>query len=68
MEPGKIKCRLLRSIRVQFAHRNNIEYIPAECYHVGDCKGTCPACDAELKYLEDCAQVKSKKGENIIYR
>ena len=67
MEPGKIKCKLLRCIRVQFAQINNIEYTPIECHHVGDCKGTCPACDAELKYLEKCAQEKKKRGYSIVY-
>lgn len=68
MEAGKIKCKLLRSIRVQFAHKNNIEYVPTECHHVGDCKGTCPACDAELEHLESCIQEKLAKGETIIYK
>lgn len=67
MEPGKIKCKLLRSIRVQFAQINNIEYTPIECHHVGDCKGTCPACDAELKYLENYAQEIIKHGGSIVY-
>lgn len=67
MEPGKLKCKLLRSIREHFARINNIEYVPAECHHKGDCKGTCPACDAELKYLEDCIQQKMKKGETVVY-
>lgn len=67
MEPGKIKCRLLRSIRIQFAQKNDIDYTPIECHHIGDCNGTCPACDAELKYLENCAQLKMKHGHAIIY-
>ncbi len=68
METGKIKCKLLRSIRVQFAHKNDIEYVPTESHHVGDCKGTCPACDAELEFLENCIKEKQVKGEVIIYR
>lgn len=48
---GKDKCELLKSIRRQVAERYGLEYNPAECEHQGDCAGTCPRCDAELKDL-----------------
>lgn len=67
MEPGKIKCRYLKELRVRFAELNDIEYAPAECYHVGDCRGTCPACDAELRYLEKSLWEKVARGEQIIW-
>ena len=50
---GKVKCRMLRELRIKFAQQNNIEYHPADCHHQGDCKGTCPACDEELKFLNE---------------
>lgn len=50
-EPGKIKCAILREIRVQFAIEHGIPFSPTKCTHKGDCSGTCPACDSELKYL-----------------
>lgn len=67
MEVGKKTCRYLKELRIKFANLNNIDYMPSECYHVGDCKGTCPTCDAELAYLETCITEKQKKGEKIIY-
>jgi heterodisulfide reductase subunit C len=67
MEPGKIKCRYLRGLRIRFAKLNNIEYSPAECYHKGDCRGTCPACDTELKYLEKSLREKVSRGEQIVW-
>lgn len=53
--PGKIKCKYLRKLREEFAKTNGIDYNPAECHHEGDCEGTCPACDAELEYLNNIA-------------
>lgn len=67
MEPGKIKCQYLKGLRIRFAELNNIEYAPAECHHVGDCRGTCPACDAELIYLEKSLREKIARGEQIIW-
>lgn len=64
---GKIKCEILRELRVKFAQQNNIEFHPAECHHQGDCKGTCPACDAELLYLNEMSERLGNKGLNITY-
>lgn len=48
---GKELCKLLKSIRLKMATMYAIPYHPKECTHEGDCPGTCPQCDAELKYL-----------------
>lgn len=48
---GKERCAYLRQIRVQVAKEHNIEYVPAECTHEGDCSGTCPQCEKELREL-----------------
>lgn len=34
------------------ASANDIDYTPAVCTHEGDCAGTCPACERELRYIE----------------
>ena len=52
MNAGKEKCELLRRIRRDVAKRYGLEYNPTECTHEGDCSGTCPVCDAELRDLE----------------
>lgn len=49
---GKDICKQLREIRCQVASANEIDYTPAVCTHEGDCAGTCPACERELRYIE----------------
>ena len=34
------------------ADANGIHYTPAPCRFDGDCSGTCPACEAEVQYIE----------------
>ena len=63
--PGKDKCDQLREIRRKIAKANNIEYEPAECFHTGSCAGTCPACDAEIRYLDEQLEQKRARGETI---
>lgn len=52
MERGKQICKILKDIRRQIADENGIEFITSECSHKGDCAGTCPKCEAEVRYLE----------------
>ncbi len=52
MERGKKKCEILSNIRREIAERQGLQYEPRDCHHEGDCSGTCPACDAELKDLQ----------------
>ena len=52
MNQGKEKCEILRRIRQDVAERYGLQYTPSECKHPGDCSGTCPKCDAELKDLQ----------------
>ena len=49
---GKKICKALKEIRLNIAKTNDIDYIPAECNHKGDCSGTCPQCEKELRYIE----------------
>lgn len=49
---GKQRCKILKEIRRQIAENNDIEYVVSECKHQGDCLGTCPKCEAEVRYLE----------------
>ena len=64
--PGHEKCHQLRGIRNKIAIANDIPYEPTECNHEGPCIGTCPVCDAEVKYLEEELQKKIDRGERII--
>lgn len=50
---GKSKCKILKDIRKKIAQDNEIPYVTSECKYQGDCSGTCPKCEAELRYLEN---------------
>ena len=63
MTKGKSTCKLLKSIRQQIADANGISYRPKECQHKGDCAGTCPACEGEIRYLE--RELKARKGNGF---
>ena len=63
MAKGKSTCKLLKSIRQQIADANGISYQPKECHHKGDCAGTCPACEEEIRYLE--RELKACKGNGF---
>ena len=63
MAKGKSTCKLLKSIRQQIADANGISYRPKECQHKGDCAGTCPACEEEIRYLE--RELKARKGNGF---
>ena len=63
MVKGKSTCKLLKSIRQQIADANGISYRPIECHHKGDCAGTCPACEEEIRYLE--RELKARKGNGF---
>lgn len=62
---GKEKCKALKEIRKQIAEKNDIEYVVSECTYQGECKGTCPKCEAELRYLERELAVKQSLGKAV---
>ena len=63
---GKEKCKALKEIRRQIAENNDIEYIVSECSHKGDCKGTCPKCEAEVRYLERELERRRNLGKTVV--
>ena len=63
MVKGKSTCKLLKDIRQQIADANGISYRPKECHYKGNCVGTCPACEAEIRYLE--RELKARKGNGF---
>lgn len=62
---GKEKCKALKEIRKQIATENDIPYAVSQCTHKGDCKGTCPKCEAEIKYLERELAIKQGLGKAV---
>lgn len=65
MERGKQVCKILKDIRIKIAQENDIEFITSECTHKGDCAGTCPKCEAEVRYLESQLARRRASGRNM---
>ena len=53
MKRGKDICKELKAVRRQIAEENNIVLEIPECTYQGPCKGTCPRCESEVRYLEN---------------
>ena len=62
---GKDKCKMLREIRRRIAEENDIELITSECTHKGTCRGTCPKCEAELRFLERSLARRKSLGKRV---
>ena len=60
---GRKKCRILKGIRMKIAAANGISYAPHKCSHKGDCKGTCPACEREIRYIESELKKRTHLGK-----
>ncbi len=65
MSSGKKICETLKAIRCEVARANDIHYEPAECHHQGNCKGTCPKCEQEVRYIEQQLQLRSRLGKAV---
>lgn len=52
MKKGKRTCEILKDVRRKIAQENDIPLAECECTHEGDCRGTCPYCESEVRYLE----------------
>lgn len=57
---------MLKAVRLEIAKANDIKYEPRECHHEGPCAGTCPACEAEVKYLEQQLQMRRVLGRAVV--
>lgn len=62
---GKEKCRILKEIRAEIAKQNDIEWVTSECKHQGNCKGTCPKCEQEIKQLEEALAKREALGKKV---
>lgn len=62
---GREKCRILKKIREKIAQENDIEYVTRECGFQGECRGTCPKCESELRYLEKQLEARQAAGRRI---
>ena len=67
MARGKQTCKILKEIRKQIAAENDIELVVSECTYQGDCLGTCPKCEAEVRYLERELEKRQRMGKAAIF-
>ena len=65
MTRGKSICSVLKTIRKQVADANDIKYESRECHYEGECRGTCPACEAEVRYIERELDIRRQLGKAV---
>lgn len=66
MEKGKRICQTLKEIRKRIAEANDIPFEIEECTHIGDCKGTCPKCEADIRYLMECIDRREQEVKPVV--
>ena len=66
MPKGKQTCKILKEIRKQIAEENDIDLVVSECTYQGDCRGTCPKCEAEVRYLERELEKRQRMGKAAV--
>ena len=66
MARGKQTCKILKEIRKQIAAENDIKLVIEECTYQGDCLGTCPKCEAEVRYLERELEKRQRMGKAAV--
>ena len=62
---GKQKCKILKEIRRQIAAQNDIRFVIEECTHKGNCRGTCPKCEWEVRMLERELEKRRASGKKV---
>ena len=67
MAKGKQTCKILKEIRKQIAAENDINLVIEECTYHGDCLGTCPKCEAEVRYLERELEKRQRMGKAAVF-
>ena len=65
MNKGKSVCNVLKGVRKAVADANGIKYEPVECGFDGECRGTCPACEAEVRYIERELKLRRLAGRAV---
>ena len=66
MEKGKRICEALKALRKRIADANDIPFEMEECSHKGDCPGTCPKCESELRYLMKAIDKREQEGKPVV--
>ncbi len=63
---GKSTCNALKQIRKEIADANGIAYSIDECNYMGECSGTCPKCESELRYIENELMKRQALGKTVV--
>lgn len=63
MNKGKDICKELKAVRRQIAEENGIPLEIPECTYNGPCKGTCPRCESEVRFLENALADRLRRGK-----
>ena len=63
MTHGKNICNQLKEVRKRIAEENDIPLEIEECSYKGECRGTCPRCEAEVRYLENALADRLRLGK-----
>lgn len=63
MTRGKNICNELKAVRRSIAAENGIPLEVPECTYKGECRGTCPRCEAEVRYLENALADRLRIGK-----
>ncbi|MBQ7736096.1 MAG: TonB family protein [Bacteroidales bacterium] len=62
---GKSICKYLKSVRRAVADANGIELDIPKCTYEGDCSGTCPQCEAEVRTLENALSARRRMAQKV---
>ena len=65
MKYCKKVCQTLKVVSKQIADANEIPYEITECHHEGDCRGTCPKCESEVRYIENQLNIRRAAGKAV---
>ena len=65
MNKGKRTCEVLKEVRRTIARENDIPMKEHECTFEGECSGTCPYCEAEMRHIERELQRRKNLGKAV---
>ena len=62
---GKQICSYLKSVRREVAAANGIDLEIPDCTFDGECPGTCPRCEAEVRQLEQALSQRQRLSPKV---
>ena len=62
---GKEKCNYLKAVRREVAAANGLQLDIPECTYEGECQGTCPRCESEVRQLEQALSMRKSSLQKV---